>query len=394
MIYDDPAVLQTVLGATYTPGYFSTNFCSIENTQGRLVAEIAYSEGIRNVPFFQKTTIVVFSYDDDGNICARLERIPGMTDFCMFTYNYDQQGNLTSYRYAKNENKIDPMMDNMKYSQDRHGRLMAIRSTNSQSQTNPLVHNFYNHYGLLSRKVFGYSTDYSSYIDDMLYYYDLRNWPTGTANSKFMELNICYNTSTIAGTSLLQPQFNGNISAIQYRYNVPGVYEFGIDQFEYDNANRMTNVYPTNVAFSAQEKFIFNRDGTIAGKQRIAGPSGAPLFNGLYRYIPNTNRLHAVENYMPKANSNNYIYDPNGNLVFDYSKKMFIEYDWRNKPITFKFFNVIPSTVLQAADETARGNLWRTLKQNIEASGATLVSEVKMVYDAGGARVIKNEYKF
>jgi YD repeat-containing protein len=388
-IYDDPANLAVVLGATYTPEYFASNYCSIENTQGRLTAEIAYQENIRSASFWKKVAVDIYSYDEDGNVKAKLKRIPRMADFCMFTYSFDQQGNLIAYRYAKNDLGVDPTMDNMQYRLDRHGRLMTEKSTNSSNNTTPLVDNVYQDYGLLDKKIFGYSPDYSTFVDLIRYHYNLRNWPISIENNKFSETDICYDASSIDGTSLTQEQYNGNIAAIRYCYNVTGTNEYGINQYEYDIVNRLIIVTPDNTNYASSDVINYNNDGTIFTKHRLS----SPYYISAYRYIPHSNKVHKIEGTRATlSNDNNFIYDPNGNMVLDYSKKMYIEYDWRNLPVTFTFYNSIPITILQAADETARAALWHNLKQNIEAT-ATPVSQVKMAYDASGNRVMKKEYK-
>jgi YD repeat-containing protein len=394
-IYDDPANLVAILGASYTPEYFSSNYCPLEKTQGRVVAEIAYLENSSSSLFLNKITIDIFTYDDEGKVTAQLKRVPKMNGFYMFSYTYDQQGNLIAYRYAKNEQGNNPTMDNLLYQLDRHGRIITINSIDANNNTSAVVDNEYSDIDLLNKKVFGYSTDRSSNSDFIQYYYNLRNWPTGNSNSKFMEMNLCYNTSSIGGTTLLQPQYNGNISAVQYRYNVPGSYEFGIEQYEYDRVERLTKVNSDNALFSADQEFTYNADGTLNTKLRSNVPTNAKTFTGTYRYVPNSNKVHTIEGHASKGNVNNFVYDPNGNMIFDYSKKMYVDYDWRNLPISFKFYNSISSDLLITDNETARANLWRTLKQAIEAaSGTTMVSEVKMVYDASGNRVVKKEYNY
>ncbi len=76
-----------------------------------------------------------------------------------------------------------------------------------------------------------------------------------------------------------------------------------------------------------------------------------------------------------------YIYDPDGNLVFDRSKRMGIVYDWRNLPVLYRFYNNVPEDVT-----------WQDAGSlEISRSGIKLLSIVKMVYDANGNRVIKSE---
>jgi YD repeat-containing protein len=396
-IYDDPANLAAVLGAAYTPAFFAANFCPLEKTHGRLVAEIAY----QSVPavvdptaarFFDNVTVDILYYDGP-NIIAKLKRVPGLRNFCMFTYSYDQQDNVVAYRYAKNDNGVDPTMDNLQYHTDRHGRLMTVNSTDPSNVTNALVDYHYNDEGLLRRKYFGFSADHSTYVDRISYNYTVWNtWLQSIGCNRFSE-DLAYNEPTPFVSTVTFPQWNGNISAAVFRYSIASSSEYEDNQYKYDLVNRLENVYPTTYNFSTFDDISYNNDGTIDFKSRMGGTAGTPQFNGRLRYIPHTNKVHKVENHPTKNSDNNFIYDPNGNMVLDYSKKMYIEYNWRDMPVCFTFYNSIPASVLVAADETARANLWQNLKQAIEAT-ATVVSEVKMVYDASGNRVRKKEFKY
>jgi len=404
-IYDDPQQLADahVLGSKYSIVYFDTAFRSITNTQGRLIAEIAYQSvpAITNsgdTRFFDNIAVDLYTYDENGNVSAKLKRAPRMKDFCMFTYTYGLQNNALSYRYAKNENHADPAMDSLQYQYDRQGRMIKLKSGVA---ANSKVTNAYDDLGRLQQKALGRNIDSSGIAEAIQYGYTLRNWPKSIMPSfgkKFSVSDICYNDNNGSGNipTITQPQFNGNISAIRYLYN-PGTLDSGIMQYQYDSANRLSNAATDNISYFANENFSYNANGTFYSKVRASGPSGAitgAAANYVYNYIPNTNKVHRIVNSTTKNQDNNYVYDPNGNMVFDFSKKMLVEYDWRDMPIQFKFYNPVAASVIQAADSAARADLWKNIKNNLETSGASLKALVQMAYDAGGNRVRKREYKY
>uniref|UniRef100_UPI0026321F19 hypothetical protein n=1 Tax=uncultured Fibrobacter sp. TaxID=261512 RepID=UPI0026321F19 len=58
--------------------------------------------------------------------------------------------------------------------------------------------------------------------------------------------------------------------------------------------------------------------------------------------VVNTNRLKSIANGMGgtaddrnMSYANNFVYDSEGNLIEDKSKKMKISYDWRGMPVEF-----------------------------------------------------------
>lgn len=77
----------------------------------------------------------------------------------------------------------------------------------------------------------------------------------------------------------------------------------------------------------------------------------------------------------------NYLYDPNGNMVLDRSKNMVIEYNWRDMPTKFKFYSDIPLD-----DPSGDPLQWSDLSS---LSISALISEVQMMYDSQGNRVQK-----
>ena len=73
---------------------------------------------------------------------------------------------------------------------------------------------------------------------------------------------------------------------------------------------------------------------------------------------------------------------------------MVIEYDWRDMPVAFRFYSSIPSAI-DANDSgeysisSTEKDLYRYMAS--QGSGVTPLSQVVMLYDASGNRVIKME---
>jgi YD repeat-containing protein len=376
-IYDDPGQLADVIGISATA--INTRFTpiTIKNTRGRLLAEIAYTTIYPGTPgsdqFFKNVTIDIYSYDAEGNIVAKYRRIPGMANFCLFTYSYDLQGNVISYKYAKNDQNVAPAMDDLTYDRDNLGRIQHI----NQSGSNFLNYE-YDAYGRLTKKKFA-GTE-TTPIDMVTIGYNIRNWITSIASSNGIFSQAVYYNDIISGNAA---QYNGNISAASYSYDNTTLN--GSVNYAYDNVNRLTGV--TNVANRAlypNEKFTYEANGRISTKKK-----GGEL-PGAYTYYENSNRLEKIVNRIPKDKSNNFLYDQNGNMVLDQSKLMLVDYDWRDMPVNFKFFDKIPQTALSGDIATLES---RIINPTLTGHG-TMVSKVKMTYDAGGNRVLKQEYKY
>jgi YD repeat-containing protein len=401
-IYDDPGQLQNsdVLGSVYTPQYFSSNYASLTNTTGRLVAEIGYLTDYAGVPgsdvFFRRVTVDIYSYDDEGNVISKIKRVPGMSGFWLFSYSYDRQGNLKTYQFTKDERgggapgfQQNPIV----FDRDRQGRVQTVFSG-----SNPFILNEFDDYGRLVTKHFGTDvTAEATTADKVNYAYDIRNWPLSIASSNqiFSEWlayadNHLLNGQTVLG---MTPQYNGNIAAAQYAYNQADVNPpiTGIVNYNYDEVNRLTDV--VNVSNPTQfqnEEITYKADGRIDTKVKSSG--AIPTVDiPTYQYYENKNQLNKIDH--KKDQDNNYIYDPNGNMVLDFSKKMLVEYDWRDMPVKYKFFDQIPTSILTGDVSSLWHDLEGSITSPLVPGHGKVVSEVDMNYDASGNRVTKREYK-
>lgn len=360
-VYDDTAQLINVLGISATT--MADRYCIIANVKGRLLAEIYYVADYcypSQPGFFDNVVVTIYSYDDDGNVIYKINRKPRMKDFSTTVFAYDFQGNPLRKVYSGNTRFV-PITNN----RDRQGRVQQVFSGKQ------FLSYAYDDYGRLISKKF---TDNTAVIDTVGMYYNIRNWPTA-----IISRNGIFNEDQISYSAAVNSQYNGNICGATYSYTgLPTTVTYN-----YDLVNRL--VRDSSIANANNfktEHYTYQANGRIATKQRGTENTG------VYNYNSGTNQLNSIANHRTKGTVKNYLYDPNGNMVLDQSKKMVAVYDWRDMPVSFKFYNTIPAAAVNTP------NAWQNLEQNILANGGVLKGEVKMAYDAGGNRVVKTEYKY
>ena len=126
------------------------------------------------------------------------------------------------------------------------------------------------------------------------------------------------------------------------------------------------------------------------GRFRSKTEGGSYLMG--YEYYPGNNRLMKTSrNTIGKE----YVYDSFGNLVIDYTKKMVIEYDWRNMPVAYRFYSDIPSTGItrDGSGTCTNTDLYAFFDEKVADNTVQLVSTVVMLYDADGTRIGKIDVK-
>ena len=103
--------------------------------------------------------------------------------------------------------------------------------------------------------------------------------------------------------------------------------------YAYDQLNRLTKADDAEQDYF-DEIFAYDPQGRIVAQRRDT--SIAKNIGGEYAYYANTNRLKFIANEMGgtaddrnMSDANNFVYDSEGNLIEDKSKKMRITYDWK-----------------------------------------------------------------
>ena len=147
-----------------------------------------------------------------------------------------------------------------------------------------------------------------------------------------------------------KPQYNGNISRMVHEMAYSdGSYSGSRDvQYVYDELNRLSKVKDSKQPMF-DEMFEYDVQGRIVAQHRAKKTDGQYALNehptgGEYTYESGTNRLKSVAANMGgesadnrnMSDPDNFVYDSEGNLTEDKSKRLKISYDWRGMPVEFK----------------------------------------------------------
>ncbi len=379
-------------------------FDKLDFTRGRLVVTIAYGEqcGPRAAtdaddPLSECSDVIIeaYSYDRRGNIATKYKKLPQVAKLQVVTYEYDDyQGKLltSTHYYDGVENTEKKVV--RKYSYDKDARLKRIALNGKtaieyqhdelgrtvakdyfNSETGAISHSIvYDHdprdalekIAVGQRDPDGEKSDLKTNTDffiQNLYYHDLPSW-TG---------------SNIVG------RYNGNIGAVRFSRSADrnGTIQLG---YTYDDVNRLTAVQhasPGTNDISLSGTYEYDEIGRF--KVKAEGTTSLTDYSYGSRTDEDnatikTSRLTRVGSI--HNGNENYLYAPDGSLVYDRDKKMAILYDYRNLPVEFRFYTSIPADA--AWTEAATLN---------DRTGIELISRVKMLYDAGGNRVSKQEFR-
>jgi RHS repeat-associated protein len=352
----------------------------LTNTKGRIVATISYDQSfappnsdVSNECNYSKKVIDLYSYDDDGRVVKKYKSIPGLS-LQTTKFGYDIHGKIIADTLVFRDKTTGTITTTLTaYFYDSNGRLNRI----ARNDKDFVVYSYdilgipvakaFQKQGVLSYPVYQSST--------------IRGWVDNirTGDNAFEEA-ISYNQSTSVGP------FNGNISRAVATTTIAGVSNPGATldlNYSYDRVDRLTAVQ--NGASSTPDdaydaSLAYLKDGRILRKNEDIDSKTW----GDYTYYGGSNKLKYIENSQSKSGLGtnlNYIYDYNGNMVLDRSKKMVIEYDWRDMPVRFVFFDRIPETAATYDD----------VKALFADPSITIASELAMMYDASGNRVLKEE---
>ncbi len=336
---------------TYYVGDFYTY-----NEEGRVRT---HYKSIPSIPL-QKFS---YGYDLTGRLIA--DTLSGQTDGRILSYVYDADGRL-----AQVWNQSGLLV---KYSFDSIGRQDTTRYYQKNS-SDPGANNY------TVSCTFDTARDWLTSIKAL---------PQNAQPLDFLE------TPVYQGGSPNTPQFNGNISRTSYSYGTrvcSGSGTMTLD-YSYDPLNRLTNTAVSGTWSSSNptdfdELFNYTDDGRISTKWegKYANSPTSPDNN--YTYYQNSSRLRTIGR---ESSSNGYdaqyYYDYYGNLIYDAYKKMAVTYDWRNMPVLFSFFG--PEIAISG---DSNGCLTPDqLESLMQAQGNVPISQVIMLYDAGGNRVAKFE---
>jgi hypothetical protein len=337
------------------------------NLKGRLVADVAYNINLNNI---SAAVVDLYSYDDEGRLYKKYKKIPGM-QIQESTYSYDLQGKIDTQTFVyNNQDKIVKI-----FNYDELGRLKNIIHQNNDNKE--LVNYSYNDIGQLTSKTIppissDYTQTYGYSIRDQLFYI----FPP-TDKKGFYENISSYS-------------YAGNILDAQYKYKGVTTADYEL-LYTYDYLNRLTTVTPSESEYSEDytnyaASYSYDPAGRITNKTE-----GSSALTGYQYYNNGSQYTSRLQKTSKNGTAKDYIYDVFGNLVVDLTKNMYIEYDYRNLPVAFRFYSNL-STIVSGTTTSSTGTADDNLFTNIKNSGA-MVSQVVMYYDASGNRVAKLESK-
>lgn len=249
-------------------------------------------------------------YDSKGRVVqSKSQNHLAGTDIVDNTYSFTDEL-LTSVRTHTAGGQTTTIAN--RYTYDHMGRRTESRqSTGAANAPEVLLSKLdYNEVGQLKSKAIGDG------LQTLNYAYNERGWMrTMTSSSNLFYLDLRYNTPD-SGT----PQFNCNISQMQYlttKVSQPGYKTFG---YTYDKLNRLTVAASTQGALD--EQISYDQMGNITQLVRGGTGGGTLTYSGY-----EGNQLKTVTGYSARS----YLYDANGNARSDGMGKN-ITYNMLNLP--------------------------------------------------------------
>jgi hypothetical protein len=200
--------------------------------------------------------------------------------------------------------------------------------------------------------------------------------------------------------------YNGNIRESKITYKQGSTVVPYTQNYSYDFINRLSSV-ETKDGGTGLPVPEFDASYNYDKAGRFTSKKEGSTFNDVYDYynqlsttpdIRKPSRLKKVKS----GDACQYIYDFKGNLIIDKKKNLYIQYDWRNMPIKFSFFENLPvdetigsirpdeygTITIHDGDYTSSDPYnyidWKYAKGDLK-----LLSSVQMYYDAAGKRVLK-----
>ena len=223
-----------------------------------------------------------------------------------------------------------------RYTYDRLGRIDSVFSKNGSASEVLLATYAYYPTGSVKTVTMGNSITltYTYHISGAVKTAAVQSADGNTLYSETLYYEDC-------GSNICTPQYNGNISRMVHElaHGNTDFTQYRDVAYTYDQLNRLTSADDVEQDYF-DEVFEYDAQGRMTVQRRDT--SIAKNAGGEYAYYANTNRLKSVANGMGgtaddriTSDASNFIYDSEGNLIEDKSKKMKISYDWRGMPVEF-----------------------------------------------------------
>ncbi|MCM1503542.1 MAG: RHS repeat-associated core domain-containing protein, partial [Bacteroidales bacterium] len=322
---------------------------------GRQTGAITWTVGDTRTPLYSS-----FYYDDRGRMFqSRSQNHLGGWESESVEYSFTGQPLQRTLLHSTGTS--DPVVEVYSYTYDNQDRLLTVTHRLDGFDPVTLADNSYDALGRLS-------SDSRNGVDALgsTYSYNIRSWMTGIGGEIFSE-RMYYN-EMLSGTASWTPQFNGNLSAMDWTGPDGGRSGYS---FSYDGLGRLTRAawtddsasregYGTSYSYDLQGNIMsISRDRPSASGDMASAP-GEELMMA-YR----GNRLHAMSDHgesmvpdhiagsMPSGMTQ-YAYDRNGNMTRDLNSGItLMSYNHLNLPldmISATESGVIDSRYLYSAD--------------------------------------------
>ncbi|MDB5047526.1 MAG: hypothetical protein JWO30_597 [Fibrobacteres bacterium] len=417
-IYDDTTGFQSRTGLTLneTMGTWK-QYLDIHYASGRLICKYNKNQDNTYSKFTAKDKFVAdfFRYDVRGNLSTSWKYIGAVRDPLKrlqdIWYLYDSQDRLQHYTNYSAADEYSAS-SSQTYYYDYHGQVSQITGLSGK----PLAGYTYANWGPIAKVALGGNASGDS-TTDMEYFYHshggLREIRATGLGQRIFQQFLGYESKAFAASGnpgLVQPKFDGSISQQTYKYtsDLDSIKPVRTVNYGYDQLGRMqtakayqnTNAHPldggqnivsgsltmdTTSALSSALEYDLN--GRILG-QRSAGTSSTD--SAKYVYRQNSYRLDKVLGKLSlgstrdMSSSGSFVYDTNGALIWDKSKKMNVDYGWDGLPVSFSVDSAVAKGIFRCCIYDARG-----LPQYFKVSypRTTLYN----FYDADGNRVSRVE---
>ena len=223
-----------------------------------------------------------------------------------------------------------------RYTYDRLGRIDSVFSKNGSASEVLLATYAYYPTGSVKTVTMGNSITltYTYHISGAVKTAAVQSADGNTLYSETLYYEDC-------GGNGCTPQYNGNISHMVHElaHDNTDFTQYRDVAYAYDQLNRLTKT-DDRVQDYFDEIFAYDPQGRMTAQRRDT--SVIKNVGGEYSYYENTNKLKCVANGIGgtadnrnMSGANNFVYDSEGNLIEDKSKKMKISYDWRGMPVEF-----------------------------------------------------------
>ena len=317
----------------------------------------------------QYLTNIIY-YDDQGRVIqGHCQNQLSGWDVVDNEYNFLNQ--LTKSIRTHNTSSTS-MLITQRLNYDDNGRLLDLFEKVDNEEEITIAHFTYNALGqLIKKSLHNIASVNNSFLQNIDYRYNIRGWLTNintadlladgqinTDNDDVFGEEMYYNEIGTINTGFdFVPQYNGNIAAIRFKTSAPELGMSNTDPinaytFRYDDMNRLTAGYYASADYlnptehnqelnKYTEKQSFDMMGNVMHIDRYNGLSKIDDLTFTYGSGGNklTNVSDAATDHLPQdfldvsGNGIEFLYDANGNSLYDYNKDLQTSYNFLNLPV-------------------------------------------------------------